>query len=204
MRRQARSPRLGHPPVVQHRDGAAVDRAFEQSEVDDVDAFHVGGKTSLSRAAGAPLRGGAPKVTGFLGAEGGKKPLPVPQAEVDRILGKADAAAERPRPKMQFEIGEKVKVTDGPFASFEGAVELDRRGHRPPEGDRFDFRPGHPGRSGIRPGRKDLTAGWSACTPQARGRLAAVPRIPRLEGSQGPEGRIRLVRETWRRNCWGA
>jgi transcriptional antiterminator NusG len=64
-----------------------------------------------------------PKVTGFLGAEGGKKPLPVPEKEVKRILGKALDPAERPRPKMAFEIGEKVKVTDGPFASFEGAVE---------------------------------------------------------------------------------
>jgi transcriptional antiterminator NusG len=64
-----------------------------------------------------------PKVTGFLGAEGGKKPLPVPEAEVKRMLGEADAATERPRPKMQFEIGEKVKVTDGPFQSFEGSVD---------------------------------------------------------------------------------
>lgn len=65
-----------------------------------------------------------PKVTGFLGAEGGKKPLPVPQREVDQILGKVESGTiERARPKMQFEIGEKVKVTDGPFASFEGAVD---------------------------------------------------------------------------------
>lgn len=64
-----------------------------------------------------------PKVTGFLGAEGGKKPLPVPQAEVDRILGNAVEAAERPRALISFQIGEKVKVTGGPFASFEGSVE---------------------------------------------------------------------------------
>ena len=65
-----------------------------------------------------------PKVTGFLGAEQGKKPLPVPQKQVDQILGKIEAGTvERARPKMQFEIGEKVKVTDGPFASFEGAVD---------------------------------------------------------------------------------
>jgi transcriptional antiterminator NusG len=64
-----------------------------------------------------------PKVTGFLGAEGGKKPLPVPESEVRRILGQASDAAERPRPMVIFEIGEKVKVTDGPFASFEGSVE---------------------------------------------------------------------------------
>ena len=65
-----------------------------------------------------------PKVTGFLGAEQGKKPLSVPQKEVDQILGKIESGTvERARPKMQFEIGEKVKVTDGPFASFEGAVD---------------------------------------------------------------------------------
>ncbi|MEM6626651.1 MAG: transcription termination/antitermination protein NusG [Pseudomonadota bacterium] len=64
-----------------------------------------------------------PKVTGFLGADGGKKPLPVPQAEVDRILGHAVEQAERPRPTIQFELGEKIKVNDGPFQSFEGSVE---------------------------------------------------------------------------------
>ena len=64
-----------------------------------------------------------PKVTGFLGAEGGKRPLPVPQREVDRILGTAEEAAERPRPTIQFEVGEKIRVTDGPFQSFEGEVE---------------------------------------------------------------------------------
>jgi transcriptional antiterminator NusG len=65
-----------------------------------------------------------PKVTGFLGAEQGKKPQPVPQSQVDRILGNAEAAdAVRARPMISFEIGEKVKVTDGPFASFEGSVE---------------------------------------------------------------------------------
>ncbi len=65
-----------------------------------------------------------PKVSGFLGAEGGKKPLPVRQREVDRILGKAvDVTAERPRPRITFEIGEQVQVNDGPFQGFEGAVE---------------------------------------------------------------------------------
>ncbi len=64
-----------------------------------------------------------PKVTGFLGADGGKKPLPVPQSEVDRIMGRKVEDAERPRPTVSFEVGEKVKVNDGPFASFEGGVE---------------------------------------------------------------------------------
>jgi transcriptional antiterminator NusG len=62
-----------------------------------------------------------PKVTGFLGS--GSKPMPVTEAEVQRILGKVDAAVEKPKTVISFEIGEKVKVTDGPFASFDGVVE---------------------------------------------------------------------------------
>jgi transcriptional antiterminator NusG len=62
-----------------------------------------------------------PKVTGFLGS--GKKPLPVTQKEVDRIRGVMTDTAERPRPTISFEIGENVRVTDGPFASFSGVVE---------------------------------------------------------------------------------
>ncbi len=64
-----------------------------------------------------------PKVTGFLGADGGKKPLPVSEREVQRILGDAEDAAERPRPTISFEVGEQVRVNDGPFQSFEGSVE---------------------------------------------------------------------------------
>jgi transcription termination/antitermination protein NusG len=62
-----------------------------------------------------------PKVTGFLGT--GKKPLPVSQKEVDRIIGVIDETVERPRPTVLYEIGETVKVIDGPFASFSGIVE---------------------------------------------------------------------------------
>ncbi|MAI91992.1 transcription termination/antitermination protein NusG [Ponticaulis sp.] len=64
-----------------------------------------------------------PKVTGFLGAEGGKKPLPVSEREVQRILGEAEESADRPRPTISFEVGEQVRVNDGPFQSFEGSVE---------------------------------------------------------------------------------
>lgn len=65
-----------------------------------------------------------PKVSGFLGADGGKKPLPVPQREVDRLLGTSDdTSVERPRAKITFEVGEEVQVNDGPFQGFEGAVE---------------------------------------------------------------------------------
>ena len=62
-----------------------------------------------------------PKVTGFLGT--GKKPLPVSQKEVDRILGVIEEGVENPRPSIIFEIGENVRVVDGPFASFSGIVE---------------------------------------------------------------------------------
>ncbi|MEL6365271.1 MAG: transcription termination/antitermination protein NusG [Pseudomonadota bacterium] len=61
------------------------------------------------------------KVAGFLGQ--GKKPLPVSQKEIDRILGHIDETIEKPRPTITFDIGESVRVTDGPFQSFSGVVE---------------------------------------------------------------------------------
>jgi len=64
-----------------------------------------------------------PKVTGFLGADGGKKPLPVPEREIKRILGTAEDSADRPRPTISFEVGEQVRVNDGAFQGFEGEVE---------------------------------------------------------------------------------
>lgn len=65
-----------------------------------------------------------PKVTGFLGGDHGKKPTPVSEREVRAALGSVeDGAPERVRPAITFEVGEKVKVLDGPFQSFEGAVE---------------------------------------------------------------------------------
>ncbi|MEZ5892320.1 MAG: transcription termination/antitermination protein NusG [Parvularculaceae bacterium] len=62
-----------------------------------------------------------PKVTGFLGS--GNKPMPVPQKEVDRIRGVIEEGEARPRSTITFEIGESVRVVDGPFASFAGVVE---------------------------------------------------------------------------------
>jgi transcriptional antiterminator NusG len=62
-----------------------------------------------------------PKVTGFLGS--GSKPGPVAQAEVDRILQQVQEGIERPKPSVTFEIGEQVRVSDGPFTSFSGFVE---------------------------------------------------------------------------------
>jgi len=62
-----------------------------------------------------------PKVTGFLGSQ--NKPQPVAEKEVARIIGAIEEGVERPKPTIQFEIGETVRVTDGPFASFNGSVE---------------------------------------------------------------------------------
>ena len=62
-----------------------------------------------------------PKVTGFLGAD--NKPMPIPEAEALRMLDQVKEGVERPKPTITFEIGENVKVADGPFASFTGVVE---------------------------------------------------------------------------------
>lgn len=64
-----------------------------------------------------------PKVSGFLGPEGGKKPSAVPMSEVDRILGTLESSRDRPRPVITFEVGEVVRVNDGAFQGFEGEVE---------------------------------------------------------------------------------
>jgi transcription termination/antitermination protein NusG len=62
-----------------------------------------------------------PKVTGFLGGSG--KPQAISQAEADRIMNAVAEGAERPKPSIKFEVGENVRVTDGPFNTFSGTVE---------------------------------------------------------------------------------
>jgi len=61
------------------------------------------------------------KVTGFLGQN--NKPMPLRQSEVDRILNQVTEGSDRPKPSVTFEIGEQVRVADGPFTSFNGTVE---------------------------------------------------------------------------------
>ena len=62
-----------------------------------------------------------PKVTGFLGSD--NKPIPITEAEANRILYQVQEGVERPKPSITFEVGEQVRVADGPFASFNGLVE---------------------------------------------------------------------------------
>jgi len=62
-----------------------------------------------------------PKVTGFLGTD--NKPMPISEAEAGRILQQVQEGVERPKPSISFEVGENVRVSDGPFASFNGVVE---------------------------------------------------------------------------------
>jgi transcriptional antiterminator NusG len=62
-----------------------------------------------------------PKVTGFLGAKG--KPSPISEAEALRILHQVQEGVERPKRAIIYEIGEQVRVNDGPFTSFTGFVE---------------------------------------------------------------------------------
>ena len=62
-----------------------------------------------------------PKVTDFLGGKG--RPTPITDSEADRILHQVQEGIERPKPSVTFEVGEQVRVCDGPFNSFNGLVE---------------------------------------------------------------------------------
>ena len=62
------------------------------------------------------------RVTGFLGPQG--RPMPMRDAEVNAILNRVQEGEDAPRTRINFEVGEKVKVNDGPFEDFDGLVEL--------------------------------------------------------------------------------
>jgi transcriptional antiterminator NusG len=62
-----------------------------------------------------------PKVTGFLGGKG--RPIPISDAEAERIMKQVQEGIDRPKPSITFEVGEQVRVSDGPFTSFNGLVE---------------------------------------------------------------------------------
>ncbi|AKQ53370.1 MULTISPECIES: transcription termination/antitermination protein NusG [Bordetella] len=62
------------------------------------------------------------RVTGFLGGSG-NRPTPISEREVEKILSQMEEGVEKPRPKILFEVGEMVRVKEGPFADFNGNVE---------------------------------------------------------------------------------
>jgi transcriptional antiterminator NusG len=62
-----------------------------------------------------------PRVTGFLGGKG--KPVPITEREAERLIRQMSEGVERPRSTITFDVGEQVRVSDGPFASFNGLVE---------------------------------------------------------------------------------
>ena len=63
----------------------------------------------------------SPGVTGFIGL--GRKPMPLPQSEVDSILKRTEETQVKPSPKIIFEKGEQVRVKDGPFVNFNGTID---------------------------------------------------------------------------------
>ena len=62
------------------------------------------------------------KVTGFIGGKS-NRPTPLPQREVDSLLRQMQEGAEKPRPKVLYEVGEMVRIKEGPFTDFNGSVE---------------------------------------------------------------------------------
>ncbi len=64
-----------------------------------------------------------PKVTGFVGGAHGRKPPPISEKEVQGIMQQMQEGVEKPKPKVLFDVGELVRVKDGPFADFQGTVE---------------------------------------------------------------------------------
>lgn len=62
-----------------------------------------------------------PKVSGFLG--GGNKPVPISEKEAQALIQQIQEGVDRPRPSVIYDVGEEIKVVDGPFASFSGIVE---------------------------------------------------------------------------------
>lgn len=63
-----------------------------------------------------------PKITGFIGGKS-NRPTPIPQHEIDKLLQQMQDGVDKPRPKVSYEVGELVRIKEGPFADFNGNVE---------------------------------------------------------------------------------
>ena len=94
-----------------------------------------------------------PRVTGFLGT--GEKPVALTEEEISSIIFRSDVSKDKPRMKVKFEKNESVKITEGPFANFNGVVDEVERRPRNPESDGDHLRTFDAGGVGIQQGRKD-------------------------------------------------
>ena len=97
-----------------------------------------------------------PKVTGFLGADKAK-PVPIPDAEAERIKGQVAEGVERPKPSIQLRDRRAGARCRRPLRLVQRHRRGGRRGPRPPQGRGLDLRPRDAGRARIRAGREDLT-----------------------------------------------
>ncbi len=88
-----------------------------------------------------------PRVTGFLGT--GDNPVALSEQEVSSILFRSDVSKDKPTLKIKFEKGEQVRINEGPFANFTGAVDDDQRRQADPEGHGQHLRTLHPGRDRV-------------------------------------------------------
>jgi transcription termination/antitermination protein NusG len=93
-----------------------------------------------------------PRVTGFVGT--GQQPTPLSEEEVQHIVYKVADSREKPKLKVKFEKNESVRITEGPFASFTGIVDEVNEDRETLESHGHNFRPLHPGRTRVQPGRK--------------------------------------------------
>ncbi|AWB34686.1 transcription termination/antitermination protein NusG [Orrella marina] len=127
-----------HKALVERIDRAALQTSFGRILVPSEEVIEMkGGQRSISERRIFPgyvlvemeltdetwhLVKSTPRVTGFLGSSA-NKPTPISEKEVEKILSQIEEGVEKPRPKILFEVGEMVRVKEGPFADFNGNVE---------------------------------------------------------------------------------
>ena len=95
------------------------------------------------------------KVTGFVGGKA-NRPTPISQKEVEKIMAQMQEGVEKPRPKTLFEVGEMVRVKEGPFTDFNGNVEEVNYEKSRLRVSVHDLRPRDAGRTRVRPGREGI------------------------------------------------